>query len=771
MEDYCVLNKKSRQYYIDRGNEYFKNHDIDNAIKAYSIGIKIYNDECALYNNRGLAYMHKEDYRRAIDDYVKAIKFGYHDIATHNNLAAAYSYEKIFDKAVEEYTKIIEINPNFKVAYLSRGQVYFNSKRYKRALKDFEKALEIDPNFNEAYEFKQVVMKKLKNKISYEEINNIENDKIECNELMEKEIERKFNATNIMSKKAINENCIKDINKSIEIFKEITMAPKNEYTGGAYVNIAELKTIIKLKETIKMEFNEDSEIESNYIAALNIKPTNQVALSGIAIYYFYTNQYDKSLTYMNNIENCAHLKRYLDIVCNIDLNYNYLKISNNLNKIDLKKKCDFYDELYKRLDKTLLDYKLEVGILYSNCCVEIDEALDAYNMLQNLLKLFRGINLSDNIRDMIYSNLSTVCLRNLGKPIEALKYLNKIKNGEKQLINSNKALCHLENMQLTKAIDILEVQVKKIPNNTDYYNLAKAYYLNDDYTKALDNIKKARYFFEDETSYTLAASIYRKLGNVEESINLAKEALYFFENQSSSFITKKDNLISYSSFNVVENEKTYEMICNELSKCYLSERNFDSAYAVNKLALERYPYNNKFKENIEIIEQFIDIQNENLLIKEKIEMIKLEKENFKIKSIKAREWVVDLIKCQNNNQNINDLQSKSWEIFDRNIENIIQKMKNEIDDEVVNYDNILKEYENKFNNISHKALHCLSTAEYLYQSNKNSFIDFAPIIVEFSKTFEIELNEVLRKTFNKKNILTLGQILFDSHIRNSFILT
>lgn len=134
---------------------------------------------------------------------------------------------------------------------------------------------------------------------------------------------------------------------------------------------------------------------------------------------------------------------------------------------------------------------------------------------------------------------------------------------------------------------------------------------------------------------------------------------------------------------------------------------------------------------------------------------------FKKEVNRIRSWISNLIKTQNYYINIDDMDYELWTSFENNIEKIIEEMKKDINnlkENNVKYEELYKNLKDKFYYITDDALFCLSTAEYLYQYNKNSFIDYAPIVVEFSKVFEIELNNVLGYEKNK----TLGQIITQS---------
>ncbi|XZL10173.1 hypothetical protein ACSXBF_02130 [Clostridium perfringens] len=50
----------------------------------------------------------------------------------------------------------------------------------------------------------------------------------------------------------------------------------------------------------------------------------------------------------------------------------------------------------------------------------------------------------------------------------------------------------------------------------------------------------------------------------------------------------------------------------------------------------------------------------------------------------------------------------------------------------------------KYPNMSKKALKFLTTGEYLYRINENQYVDYAPIMIEYCKVVELELNNYLK---------------------------
>lgn len=43
------------------------------------------------------------------------------------------------------------------------------------------------------------------------------------------------------------------------------------------------------------------------------------------------------------------------------------------------------------------------------------------------------------------------------------------------------------------------------------------------------------------------------------------------------------------------------MIYEEISKCYTACKAYEEAYTINKIAIEKYPYEKNFKENINVL--------------------------------------------------------------------------------------------------------------------------------------------------------------------------
>lgn len=78
--------------------------------------------------------------------------------------------------------------------------------------------------------------------------------------------------------------------------------------------------------------------------------------------------------------------------------------------------------------------------------------------------------------------------------------------------------------------------------------------------------------------------------------------------------------------------------------------------------------------------------------------------------------------------------------------------------------------EQTFPNLTDKAKELLRTANYLYNLHKDAMIDFAPIIVEYSKIVEVKLRHKLQGILTSRERM-LGQILgkiYDDNISHYY---
>lgn len=153
---------QSSEYYLKRGNRFFRDGDYYRAIDMYTTAIIKKNDYADAYLSRAMAYEKIGNKNKAIDDYLKAIMYNPNHAAAYNNLASLYIELSLYDKAYDYIQKAIEINPNYKYGYYNRGLIYYYTKRYHDAISDFTKAIEISQgNLLVAYYYRALAYFKL----------------------------------------------------------------------------------------------------------------------------------------------------------------------------------------------------------------------------------------------------------------------------------------------------------------------------------------------------------------------------------------------------------------------------------------------------------------------------------------------------------------------------------------------------------------------------------------------------------------------------------
>lgn len=141
-------------YYSNRGDNYLKNGNYDQAIAEYTQAIKLDPSLTSLFYNRGLAYSNKDDYDNAIADFSQVIKMNPKDGEAYFERGYNYSMKGSLESAIADYTQVVQLDPGNAYAYNNRGLSYENLGRNDEAIKDFETVLELttDPNLTQAVE-------------------------------------------------------------------------------------------------------------------------------------------------------------------------------------------------------------------------------------------------------------------------------------------------------------------------------------------------------------------------------------------------------------------------------------------------------------------------------------------------------------------------------------------------------------------------------------------------------------------------------------------
>lgn len=464
---------------------------------------------------------------------------------------------------------------------------------------------------------------------------------------------------------------------------------------------------------------------------------------------------ENNIEYLLNNQIIKFIEPTMRAINNKELNIGLIKLYENLlNKINTN---DI------RLIKILM-------ILYS-----IEEAyyFSGYMLYNNQVKKY------PNTEVLYLYEIGRICLE-LKKFDEAEKYFRKLekyenKNNyyikEKDPIQRNRtklyiALSCLAQKKLDEAEKLFKEVEEEVPGNTIYHNLGRLYFEKKEYEKSKSYFEKALFISKDETSYKAYADALYFNKNYKDAIEYYKKTIAFIENENPVFLyneTGKTNekMLSYKTENtdIDIKKETYENIIYS----YIELEDYINAKVYNEIASKEFKNDNIFEKMERTLNKLISYDKNEFNLKKQYEDVcrNLEKEKLlaREQSGKIKKWALDLIKLQNNNID-SEISEEEFNKFDKNIEKIIKMMKEEKSNIKNNelFYNIEKEFKEKYNNLSYKALKFLTTGEYLYRVNKDEFIDYAPIMIEYCKVIELELNEYLIKKGIIKEKKMLGQI-------------
>ncbi len=107
-------------------------------------------NKAVAYVNRGNAYSKQGDLDRAIADFTKAIKNNSRNLVAFYNRGNAHILQENFDQAIIDFSRAISLQPEHVLSYNGRGNAYLGKGETERAIAEYNKALEIDPNNTQA---------------------------------------------------------------------------------------------------------------------------------------------------------------------------------------------------------------------------------------------------------------------------------------------------------------------------------------------------------------------------------------------------------------------------------------------------------------------------------------------------------------------------------------------------------------------------------------------------------------------------------------------
>lgn len=96
------------------------------------------------YNIRGITQEAKSNYYEAIKDYSLSIKLGFNSYEVFLNRAASYAHIGEFKLAIDDLNRVISIDSSIGIVFCNRGYMYYQLNNIQNACLDWSKGLELN---------------------------------------------------------------------------------------------------------------------------------------------------------------------------------------------------------------------------------------------------------------------------------------------------------------------------------------------------------------------------------------------------------------------------------------------------------------------------------------------------------------------------------------------------------------------------------------------------------------------------------------------------
>ena len=125
--------------------------DLDAAINAYDVALRLNPSNAEAYNNRGNVKDDLGQYEAAIADYDAALRLNPNYADAYHNRSIAKSRRGQYEAAIADCDAALRLNPNYADAYNNRGVAKGLLSQYEAAIADYDAALRLNPNYADAY--------------------------------------------------------------------------------------------------------------------------------------------------------------------------------------------------------------------------------------------------------------------------------------------------------------------------------------------------------------------------------------------------------------------------------------------------------------------------------------------------------------------------------------------------------------------------------------------------------------------------------------------
>jgi|GEM_PF-4036842 len=134
--------KFSEETYLERGRDYIKKKDLNNAEAEYKKAVEVNPKNSDTHNTLGVIYYNKNMFDKALAEYRLSIEINPKNPRPYYNISLIYGRQGKFDESIAEAKKAIELKPDYALAYYNLSRAYYSKKDYDNALLYCDKAIE-----------------------------------------------------------------------------------------------------------------------------------------------------------------------------------------------------------------------------------------------------------------------------------------------------------------------------------------------------------------------------------------------------------------------------------------------------------------------------------------------------------------------------------------------------------------------------------------------------------------------------------------------------
>lgn len=484
--------------------------------------------------------------------------------------------------------------------------------------------------------------------------------------------------------------------------------------------------------------------------ALELKHNNQAALKMLYSICLDLKQYSDA----NNA-----LERYEDT--NVYNPMSVQIVEEYQNAIEWANKKDYKEENKKGLEEITNTLFEKFGMNAGLCTVAIsyylgigNDALKAYELGKRSIEEYPN--------SVTYNSLGWVCLTSeINRKDIAVGFFEKaIELAEdenlKKDITGNYFIALLENEQFKAAEKVMCDLINDYPCNQNFSNYSELLKRQGKLEEALEWGRKALFIVEDDTTLLVVADIYMKMKQYENAVFMYQKCL--------EHISVDKNVYRFQDINgkqmySMASNNSLGMIMLEVLKgiisayCFLRE--YEQAKAYLLIAKERMPQKSEWG----IWEQTLpEIECANQRYIEIKEQLNQSSKKAVEQKRSIRQWALQLMQIQNYSEQLDLDENDDWEKYLEKMDEVLNRMIQAVNKDSIIYRNSQSWVNSTYAHLDADAKEFLITAETLYEIHKTSIIDFAPIIVEYSKVVEKQLRVLLGSQI-PSSVHMLGQII------------